>query len=109
MAEIVGGHRRVASIGEPFNRPLTAHFIGGCAIGDSPDTGVIDGYQRVYGHPGLHVADGVGDLGEPRREPVADDHGPGRAGHGVLAQQGRGRPAARPRLGVRVTPAGGAP
>ena len=46
------------SIGEPFNRPLTAHFIGGCTIGDSPETGVIDAYQRVYGHPGLHVVDG---------------------------------------------------
>jgi cholesterol oxidase len=38
--------------------PVTAHFIGGCAIGDSPRTGVIDPYQRVYGHAGLHVADG---------------------------------------------------
>jgi cholesterol oxidase len=46
------------SIGEIANIPMTAHFIGGCAIGDSPDTGVIDPYQRVYGHPGLHVADG---------------------------------------------------
>jgi len=57
MAEIIGG-KPGGSIGEPFNRPLTAHFIGGCAIGDSPETGVIDAYQRVYGHPGLHVADG---------------------------------------------------
>jgi cholesterol oxidase len=57
MAEIIGG-KPGGTIGEPFNRPLTAHFIGGCAIGDSPDTGVIDAYQRVYGHPGLHVADG---------------------------------------------------
>ena len=47
------------NIGEPFGMPLTAHFIGGCAIGDSSETGVIDGYQRVYGHPGLHVADGA--------------------------------------------------
>ena len=46
------------SIGEPFNRPMTAHFIGGCTIGDSPETGVVDAYQRVFGHPGLHVADG---------------------------------------------------
>ncbi|MBS4753506.1 GMC family oxidoreductase [Nocardioides sp. zg-ZUI104] len=46
------------NIGEPFNRPLTAHFIGGCTIGDSPETGVIDGYQRVYNYPGLHVVDG---------------------------------------------------
>jgi cholesterol oxidase len=41
-----------------FNIPTTAHFIGGCAIGDSPERGVIDPYHRVYGHPGLHVVDG---------------------------------------------------
>ncbi|QIG41836.1 GMC family oxidoreductase [Nocardioides anomalus] len=46
------------NIGEPFGMPLTAHFIGGCAIGDSAETGVVDPYQRVFGHPGLHVADG---------------------------------------------------
>jgi len=57
MAEIVGGTAG-GSIGEPFNRPLTAHFIGGCTIADSRETGVIDGYQRVFGHPGLHIADG---------------------------------------------------
>ncbi|MBO0845400.1 MAG: GMC family oxidoreductase [Nocardioides sp.] len=57
MAEIMGGTPG-GSIGEPFNMPLTAHFIGGCTIGDSVDTGVVDAYQRVYGHPGLHIADG---------------------------------------------------
>jgi cholesterol oxidase len=57
MAEIMGGTPG-GSIGEPLDRPLTAHFLGGCTIGDSPDTGVVDAYQRVYGHPGLHVADG---------------------------------------------------
>ena len=46
------------NIGEPFRRPATAHFIGGCAIGDSPETGVIDPYQRLYGYDGLHVVDG---------------------------------------------------
>lgn len=46
------------AIGEPFNIPLTAHFMGGCAIGDSPETGVIDPYHRLYGHEGLHVVDG---------------------------------------------------
>jgi cholesterol oxidase len=40
------------------NIPMTAHFLGGCAIGDSPDTGVVDPYLRAYGHDGLHVADG---------------------------------------------------
>ena len=57
MAAIMGGTAG-GSIGEPFNMPMTAHFIGGCAIGTSPENGVVDPYQRVYGHPGLHVADG---------------------------------------------------
>jgi cholesterol oxidase len=57
IADVIGGTPG-GNIGEPFNRPMTAHFIGGCAIGDSPDTGVIDPYQRMYGHPGLHVVDG---------------------------------------------------
>ncbi len=57
MARIVRGTPG-GSIGEPFNRPMTAHFIGGCTMGDSVDTGVIDPYQRVYGYPGLHIADG---------------------------------------------------
>jgi cholesterol oxidase len=41
-----------------FDIPLTAHFIGGCAIGGSADEGVIDPYHRVYGHEGLHIVDG---------------------------------------------------
>jgi cholesterol oxidase len=45
--------------GELFNIPLTAHFLGGAAIGDSPDSGVIDPYQRVYGYPTLSVVDGA--------------------------------------------------
>ncbi len=44
--------------GDLLNIPMTAHFIGGCAIGESPQTGVIDPYQRLYGYDGLHVADG---------------------------------------------------
>lgn len=47
-----------ASITSLFGVPMTGHFIGGCAIGDGPDTGVVDGYQRMYGHPGLHIVDG---------------------------------------------------
>jgi cholesterol oxidase len=45
--------------GELFNIPLTAHFLGGAAIGDSIQTGVIDPYQRVYDYPTLHVMDGA--------------------------------------------------
>ncbi|WP_106403416.1 GMC family oxidoreductase N-terminal domain-containing protein [Actinocorallia populi] len=57
MAEETGGMPG-GSWGDLFDIPLTAHFIGGCVIGDSPQTGVIDPYHRLYGHRGLHVVDG---------------------------------------------------
>jgi cholesterol oxidase len=57
MADILGG-KPGGSIGEPFNRPLTAHFIGGCTIGESAESGVIDPFHRVFNYPGLHVVDG---------------------------------------------------
>jgi cholesterol oxidase len=47
-----------APITDLFDIPMTAHFIGGCVIGSSPDRGVIDPYHRVWGYPGLHVVDG---------------------------------------------------
>ncbi|MFI9648482.1 GMC oxidoreductase [Streptomyces sp. NPDC052040] len=48
-----------SNVGELMGTPLTAHFLGGCAIGASPETGVIDPYHRVYGHPGISVVDGA--------------------------------------------------
>jgi cholesterol oxidase len=45
--------------GELFNIPLTAHFIGGCAIGEDVEHGVIDPYHRVFNYPGLSVVDGA--------------------------------------------------
>ncbi|MEW2523435.1 GMC family oxidoreductase [Streptomyces sp. NPDC047071] len=47
-----------SNVGELMGTPLTAHFLGGCPIGDSPRTGVIDPYHRLYGHPGISVVDG---------------------------------------------------
>jgi cholesterol oxidase len=57
LADNIGGMPG-GTWGDLMNVPMTAHFIGGCAIGDSPDSGVIDPYHRLYGYPGLHVADG---------------------------------------------------
>ncbi len=50
---IAGGH-----IGDLIDAPFTAHFVGGCVIGDSADRGVIDPYHRVWNYPTLHVVDG---------------------------------------------------
>ncbi|MFC4057815.1 GMC oxidoreductase [Planomonospora corallina] len=52
-----------------FDIPATAHFLGGCAIGDSPENGVIDPYHRVYGHEGLHVVDGSAISANPGVNP----------------------------------------
>ncbi|TDC41882.1 GMC family oxidoreductase [Actinomadura sp. KC345] len=57
IAEEIGGMAG-GTWGDLFDVPMTAHFLGGCAIGDSAETGVIDAYHRVYGYPGLHVVDG---------------------------------------------------
>jgi cholesterol oxidase len=38
---------------------MTAHFLGGAPIGADPTLGVVDGWHRVFGHPGLHVVDGA--------------------------------------------------
>lgn len=54
---------------EVFGIPLTAHFLGGAVISESPDTGVIDAYHRVWGHPGLHVVDGAAVPANPGVNP----------------------------------------
>ncbi len=43
---------------EPFGIPMTAHFLGGCVIGANANEGVVDGYLRAFGQPGLHIFDG---------------------------------------------------
>ncbi|MFD8300790.1 GMC family oxidoreductase N-terminal domain-containing protein [Streptomyces sp. NPDC059690] len=48
-----------SNVGELMGTPLTAHFLGGCPIGASRETGVIDPYHRLYGHPGISVVDGA--------------------------------------------------
>ncbi|TSA20327.1 MAG: GMC family oxidoreductase [Actinomycetales bacterium] len=51
---IAGGH-----IGDLIGAPFTAHFVGGCVIGDSDNSGVVDPYHRVWNYPTLHVVDGA--------------------------------------------------
>jgi cholesterol oxidase len=43
---------------DAMNKPISGHFLGGCAIGETSETGVVDPYHRLHGYPGLHVIDG---------------------------------------------------
>lgn len=54
---------------EAFGIPLTAHFLGGAVIGATPEDGVIDAWNRVWGHPGVHVVDGAAVPANPGVNP----------------------------------------
>jgi cholesterol oxidase len=41
-----------------FNRPTTAHILGGCPMSESAESGVVDKNLRVHGYPDFYVADG---------------------------------------------------
>ncbi|SHE40907.1 GMC family oxidoreductase [Streptoalloteichus hindustanus] len=56
-AERIGGVAG-GTWGELFNIPLTAHFLGGCVIGENAEQGVIDPYHRVHNYPTMSIVDG---------------------------------------------------
>lgn len=58
IAALIDGHPH-SSLADIFDIPTTAHFLGGAVISPTPQTGVIDPYHRVHGHPSLHVVDGA--------------------------------------------------
>ena len=41
-----------------LNTATTAHILGGCCMGESPDKGVVGQNGELFGYPNLFVADG---------------------------------------------------
>ena len=41
-----------------LNIPMTAHILGGCPFGATPQEGVVDLDCQIYNYPGLYVVDG---------------------------------------------------
>jgi cholesterol oxidase len=58
FAKRTGGIAQSAVTEALFNIPSTAHILGGAVIADSPDQGVVDAHQRVFGYENLLVCDG---------------------------------------------------
>ena len=66
---IVDMHKRLAAVTEGvplvpltwslFQDLITPHPLGGCNMGTTRDTGVVDHRGEVFGYPGLYVADGA--------------------------------------------------
>lgn len=101
MAQHMNGFAQ-SGISEVFDVPMTAHFLGGCPIGDSAETGVVDAYHRVFGHEGLHIVDGAAisaNLGvNPSLTITAQ------AERAFALWPNRGAPDARPALGSTYVP-----
>ena len=53
-----------------FNRPTTAHILGGCPMSDNIKNGVIDDRFRVHGYPEMYVMDGSAIQGNPGVNPA---------------------------------------
>src|SRR5688572_18791517 len=59
LTEATGGRSLPNPTWSLLKSLLTLHPLGGCPMGVSPDTGVVDHLGRVMGYPNLIVADGA--------------------------------------------------
>ena len=50
--------------------PTTAHILGGSVIGNSPENGVIDKDQKVFGYENMFVCDGSAISANPGVNPA---------------------------------------
>jgi cholesterol oxidase len=41
-----------------FDRPTTAHILGGCPMSENAESGVVDKELRVHGYPDFYITDG---------------------------------------------------
>lgn len=60
MAELAKamGREHKPNVLSLFDMPLTYHPLGGAVMANGPENGVVDSHGRVFGYPGLYIADG---------------------------------------------------
>jgi cholesterol oxidase len=69
VAERIDGYTTSMITETVLGIPTTAHILGGCVMGEGPESGVIDDRHRVFGHPGLYVIDGSAVSANPGVNP----------------------------------------
>jgi cholesterol oxidase len=57
-AKLVGGTPMSMVTEILFDVPGTAHILGGCPMAGSPDQGVVDERNRVFGYKNMYICDG---------------------------------------------------
>ena len=58
MAQAAGGTAMSMLPEILFDIPGTAHCLGGCVIADTPEHGVVDFRNRVFGYKNMYICDG---------------------------------------------------
>ncbi len=58
MADRMKGDAWSALSDVVLRAPTTAHILGGCLMGRSSESAVVDEAGEVFGHPGIYVVDG---------------------------------------------------
>ncbi len=69
IADYVGGYPVSFAMETLAGTPTTAHVLGGCVMGDSPESGVIGPDHQVWNYPGLYVVDGSAVSANPGVNP----------------------------------------
>jgi cholesterol oxidase len=59
LARKTGGTPLNVLMESVLNLSTTAHILGGCHMGSSPESAVIDSSHQVFGYPGLYVMNGA--------------------------------------------------
>ncbi|MFZ2634596.1 MAG: GMC oxidoreductase [Desulfosalsimonadaceae bacterium] len=59
LAEVSGGRPLNILTESIGNTATTAHILGGCHMGTSPENGVINTRHELFGYPGIYVTDGA--------------------------------------------------
>ena len=101
LAEVIDGDPG-GNAADLVGSTMTAHFLGGAPIGADPATGVVDGWHRVFGHPGLHVVDGAAISANLGANPSLTITA--QAERAMSFWPVRGEPDPRPPLGSRYQP-----
>jgi len=57
-ANKVGGVAQNILLEVLFDRPTTAHILGGCPMSETAETGVVDKNLKVHGYPNMFITDG---------------------------------------------------
>jgi cholesterol oxidase len=58
MTEATGGRMMPNPAWRIFRSLVTLHPLGGCKMGETAETGVVDHRGQVFGYPNLYVVDG---------------------------------------------------